>query len=114
MYMYVLFLCRKGVSGHSDRVLLKREWAGSQDYAFCSTISIHTTFHLFTVCVDSFQMVSEKLQEVFILEDNVDFEPNFRDDLEQVLEEAHRLAPQLVGPHVSQMQVSDALIGEWM
>ena len=56
----------------------------------------------------------EKLQEVLILEDNVDFESNFRDDLEQVLEEAHRLAPQLVGPHVSQMQASDALIGEWM
>ena len=36
-------------------------------------------------------MVSEKLQEVLILEDNVDY---FRDDLEQVLEEAHRLAPQ--------------------
>ena len=39
-------------------------------------------------------MVSEKLQEVLILEDDVDFEPNFRDDLEHVLEEAHRLAPQ--------------------
>ena len=39
-------------------------------------------------------MVSEKLQEVLILEDDVDFEPNFCDDLEQVLEEAHRLAPQ--------------------
>ena len=38
--------------------------------------------------------VSEKLQDVLILEDNVDFEPNFRGDLEQVLEEAHRLAPQ--------------------
>ena len=46
-------------------------------------------------CVsDCFQMVAEKLQEVLILEDDVDFEPNFRDDLEQVLEEAHRLAPQ--------------------
>ena len=39
-------------------------------------------------------MVAEKLQEVLILKDDVDFEPNFRDDLEQVLEEAHRLAPQ--------------------
>ena len=39
-------------------------------------------------------MVAEKLQEVLILEGDVDFEPNFRDDLEQVLEEAHRLAPQ--------------------
>ena len=39
-------------------------------------------------------MVSEKLQEVFILEDDVDFEPNFCDDLEQVLEEAYRLALQ--------------------
>ena len=38
--------------------------------------------------------ISEKLQEVLILEDDVDFEPNFRDNLEQVLEEAHRLAPQ--------------------
>ena len=56
----------------------------------------------------------EKLQEVLILEDDVDFEPNFHDDLEQVLEEAHSLAPQLVGSHVSQMQASDALIGEWM
>ena len=48
-------------------------------------------------CVSNcFQMVAEKLQEVLILEDDVDFEPmaNFRDDLEQVLEEAHRLAPQ--------------------
>ena len=46
-------------------------------------------------CVSNcFQMVTEKLQEVLILEDDVDFEPNFRDDLEQVLEEAHRLAPQ--------------------
>ena len=35
-----------------------------------------------------------ELQEVLILEDDVDFEPNFHDDLEQVLEEAHRLAPQ--------------------
>ena len=43
-------------------------------------------------CVSNcFQMVTEKLQEVLILEDDVDFEPNFRDDL---LEEAHRLAPQ--------------------
>ena len=39
-------------------------------------------------------MVTEKLQEALILEDDVDFKPNFRDDLEQVLEEAHRLAPQ--------------------
>ena len=45
-------------------------------------------------CVCIFQMVAEKLQEVLILEDDVDFEPNFRNDLEQVLEEAHRLAPQ--------------------
>ena len=45
-------------------------------------------------CVCIFQMVAEKLQEVLILEDDVDFEPNFRDDLEQVLEETHRLAPQ--------------------
>ena len=48
-------------------------------------------------CVSNcFQMVAEKLQEVLIFEDDVDFEPNFRDDLEQVLEEAHRrrLAPQ--------------------
>ena len=49
-------------------------------------------FILFIVCVDASQM--EKLQEVLILEDDVDFEPNFRDDLELVLEEAHRLAPQ--------------------
>ena len=70
------------------------EWSGSRDYAFRSTISVHTTFHPFTVCICAFQMVSEKLQEVLILEDDVDFEPNFRDDLEQVLEEAHRLAPQ--------------------
>ena len=49
-------------------------------------------FILFIVCVDTSQM--EKLQEVFIVEDDVDFEPNFHDDLEQVLEEAHRLAPQ--------------------
>ena len=49
---------------------------------------------MFIVCVDASQM--EKLQEVLILEDDVDFESNFRDDLEQeqVLEEAHRLAPQ--------------------
>ena len=39
-------------------------------------------------------MVAEKQQEVLILEDDVDIEPNFHDDLEQVLEEAHRLAPQ--------------------
>ena len=39
-------------------------------------------------------MVVEKLQEVLILEDDVDFELNFYDQLEQVLEEAHRLAPQ--------------------
>ena len=46
-------------------------------------------------CVSNcFQMVAEKLQEVLILEDDVDFEPNFRDDLEPVLDEAHRLAPQ--------------------
>ena len=49
-------------------------------------------FILSIVYVDVSQM--EKLQEVFILEDDVDFEPNFRDDLEQVLEEAHNLAPQ--------------------
>ena len=40
------------------------------------------------------QMMSEGLEEVLILEDDVDFKPNFRSNLEQVLEEAHRLAPQ--------------------
>ena len=39
-------------------------------------------------------MVSDKLQEMLILEDDVDFESNFRKDLEHVLEEAHKLAPQ--------------------
>ena len=52
------------------------------------------TMILLFFCVCIFQMVVEKLQEVLILEDDVDFEPNFRDDLEQVLEESHRLAPQ--------------------
>ena len=52
--------------------------------------STHTMY-----CVSNcFQMVAEKLQEVLILEDDVDFELNFYDELEQVLEEAHRLAPQ--------------------
>ena len=59
------------------------EWSGSRDYAFRSTISVRT-FHPFTVCICVFQMVSEKLQEVLILEDDVDFEPNFRDDLERL------------------------------
>ena len=39
-------------------------------------------------------MIAEKLEEVLVLEDDVDFEPNFRSDLEHVLDEAHRLAPQ--------------------
>ena len=56
-------------------------------------------------CLIFYQMVSEKLQEVLILEDDVDFEPNFCDDLEQVLEEAHRLAPQLGCP-TENMKVS--------
>ena len=38
-------------------------------------------------------MVSEKLQEVLVLEDDVDFEPNFREELDNVLEEARRLEP---------------------
>ena len=48
-------------------------------------------------CLLFYQMIPEKLQEVLIL----DFEPNFRDNLEQVLEEAHRLRSTVVGPHVS-------------
>ena len=39
------------------------------------------------------QMVAEKLQEVLVLEDDVDFEPNFRQELDDVLEEVHRLEP---------------------
>ena len=39
-------------------------------------------------------MLAEKMEEVLVLEDDVDFEPNFREELEQVLEEAHRLVPE--------------------
>ena len=34
------------------------------------------------------------MQEVLVLEDDVDFEPNFRSKLDQVLEEVHRLEPE--------------------
>ena len=63
---------------------------------FVALLGFILYFTLFIICVCVLQMVPEKLQEVLILilGDNVDFEPNFRDDLEQVLEEAHRLAPQ--------------------
>ena len=60
----------------------------------CLIIALDFAMILLFFCVSVFQMVAEKLQEVLILEDDVDFEPNFCDDLEQVLEEAHRLAPQ--------------------
>ena len=62
-------------------------------------------------------MVSEKLQEVLVLEDDVDFEPNFRSDLEQVLEEAHRLAPEWDLMWVKYSLYSGALGGvyaEWL
>ena len=54
---------------------------------FIASLAFTEYFILFIVCIDASQM--EKLQEVLILEDDVDFESNFRDDLEQVLEEAH-------------------------
>ena len=40
------------------------------------------------------QIVAENMQEVLVLEDDVDFEPNFRVKLDQVLEEVHRLEPE--------------------
>ena len=64
------------------------------NFCVCLIIALDFTMILLFFCVYVFQMVAEKLQEVLILEDDVDFEPNFRDNLEQVLEETHRLAPQ--------------------
>ena len=88
--MYYLYVEREYLA-----TPLKREWAGSQDYAFCSTIGIYLIFcsvHYLCLCfadgIRSFRRCSSWT------EDDVDFEPNFRDDLEQVLKKAHRLAPQ--------------------
>ena len=39
------------------------------------------------------QMLEQDLQEVLVLEDDVDFEPDFRENLRVVLDEAHRHAP---------------------
>jgi len=38
-------------------------------------------------------MVEENLEEVLVLEDDIDFEPNFRQGLEKVLSEARQFAP---------------------
>ena len=64
------------------------------NFCVCLIFTLDFAMILLFFCVCVFQMAVEKLQEMLILEDDVDFEPNFHDNLEQVLEEAHRLAPQ--------------------
>lgn len=38
-------------------------------------------------------MIEENLSEVLVLEDDIDFEPDFRQNLQKVLEEAHQFTP---------------------
>ena len=56
------------------------------------------------------QMLEQDLQKVLVLEDDVDFEPDFRENLREVLDEAQEFSPTwdlmyvhvgtCMGPHV--------------
>ena len=70
-----------------------KSWKSPGDVAIMTSIC-----QLLCVGVNSFiehsQIVAENMEEVLVLEDDVDFEPNFRAKLDKVLEEAHRLEPE--------------------